>query len=128
MDVLTEEGVFLGRSLAYQYDEGRLLNVVTRTAKGLFFDITDRRLSDEFTIRARFHPNLDLLPNRARALLIDAPWIAIGQGVFSFKVRLFHDNPNGVVFLFAFYDSWPVLCMSYPKERLQQDSPQVDVR
>lgn len=121
VDIVSENGVFLGRSLAYDYSENRLINVITRTAKGLFFDITGRRLSDEFTVRVRFHPNLDLLPDRAKAFLTEVPWTTIGSGVFSFKVRLFQDNPNGVVFLFAFYDSWPVLCMSYPRERLSSE-------
>ncbi len=115
VDVVTKGGIFLGRSMALDYDLSRINNVLERTVKGLFYWYKRYRLSDDFMVKISIHPDLELIPNYVLELLESITWKDIGEGIFTFKFVFFEDEPNGSLWLLSFYESWPIICLTAPK-------------
>lgn len=121
--VLNESG-FFEPSLAYELDEQRIANVVTKTVQGLLWFKTGMRLPKGYGVAVFPSYNIGSLapPERAILLHLDSrePEI-IGKGIFEYRWDF--RRPDGTcdsVWLLRFYENISFLCFVMAKEEIRE--------
>lgn len=118
-EIVTPEGGYIGDAAAYDVDMPRLLSVVERIVRGLFFHHTDGRLPDECTVTVyplEFFQKPDRATFERLASLItwaaSAPRHVTARNVLEYKFRQTPEDPAGTVWMMKFYETVPFLAIT----------------
>lgn len=121
--VVNENG-FFEPSLAYELDEQRIANVVTKTVQGLLWHNTGLRLPKSYGVAVFPSYNIDSLAPPERAILLHLlsyePEI-IGKGIFDYRWDF--RRPDGTcdsVWWLRFYENISFLCFVMAKEEIRE--------
>lgn len=104
-------GLYLGRRMGYDVDDDRLIRVLTRIVKGLFFHEKGYRLPDTHEavaeLEPRREPGADGLTDEMKVLaaLRAQPVRMLGNGVFSYRFLFTQDDPDCSVWQMTFYEA-----------------------
>lgn len=115
VDVYTEGGQYLGEDTAFKYDPMRINAVIRRIVRGLYFIHSNNRLSEDFIIRVKVRPKLDLLSDELKGLISDSPIIVRGENTFTYKYLFASDEKDSAIFYLTFYEAWAFLCFVVKK-------------
>lgn len=120
--VVTPSGLFIGYQPTYDVDRHRLLRVVARTAKGLFFKHRKRALPLNYDSTAidkeeypRLDPNVQSTMRAVLQLMEDQNPRVFGQGVFKYWRHFLEEDENVSVWLMVFYQRVPFFAMTGPR-------------
>jgi hypothetical protein len=108
--VRTPGGLYLGHVPTFEMSYDRLHRVTNRITTGLYFTVTgfwDHARAEALTI---FEPQT--VSSGAPAWierLLTLPETAIGDGVFSYRVKFWHDVPFASAWLMLFYDTVAII-------------------
>jgi hypothetical protein len=122
-DVVTPNGIFVGKQWAIQTDMNRLRRVVTRIMKGLFYKVKQHRIPDGFDVLVCDEDSFQKWPsdevqklheNFIKPVLARKERVMIGQDVFSFKYGCDINNPDITCWIFTFYQRASFLGLTQP--------------
>jgi hypothetical protein len=120
-ELFTPGGLYLGRHGTYSVDLNRVAKVIARIVKGLFFHTFQRRLPDTYEaigfeesgLAQRGELNAESL--RILNALSDVDFVVMGDGVFTYRVKVAVDGPNVTVWQIVFYKKASFFGMTAPK-------------
>lgn len=122
--VHTPRGIFLGVFPAYDVDRNRVLRVVERTGRGIFFNQMGRGLADGYTAIAVDELKMIEADTTVRELvqrhctqISQAPPFEIAGGLFRYWFHILEEDPNVSTTLMLFYHRVPFLCITGPDIR-----------
>lgn len=119
VEVYSPGGIYLGTQPALRVDRQRILGVIERIARGLYFAVNQIAVPEEYGIKCYWDQYSFPKPIREVASQIGVQWpgpFYIGEGVFSFTYlqQPFERGPQGL-WLMSFYERF---CMgAYVRER-----------
>lgn len=119
-EIITPAGLYLGTAGSYTVDMPRLISVVERVTRGLFFHHTKSRLSEHSIVKVypveSFRNNVDLSSFQRLAEMImwasSAPSHVTAGKVLSYKFRQTEQDPTASVWMMMFYDAVPFLVVT----------------
>jgi hypothetical protein len=121
VDLVASSGLFVRRGHALNVDYERLLNVVERTTKGLYYHLRGKRLPDNYGVRVYDvsmieRQEFERLYDRLAPVLRDSRPISLGKRVFDCWHYFASEDPNVSVWLLVFYGKVEFLAFTGPKE------------
>jgi hypothetical protein len=120
--LVTTSGLFVRRGHALNVDYERVLNVVERTTKGLFYHLRGKRLPDNYNVRAYDvsmieRQEFERLYDRLAPVLRASRPISLGKRVFDCWYYFADEDPSVSVWLLVFYSKVEFLVFTTPKEQ-----------
>jgi hypothetical protein len=124
MDIRTQSGLWLGRRIVYDVDLQRLLGVVARCVRGLFFHHTHRMLSldaevrilSDDTLRSQPRDFVDQFIETIVLPLTHSSFRTIGSRVFSYTVQTFAEDPNTSAWALIFFERYSFVALTASPE------------
>jgi hypothetical protein len=122
-DVVTPNGIFIGKQWAIQTDMNRLRRVVIRIMKGLFYKVKQHRIPDGYDALVCDEDSFQKWPadvvqhyteNLIKPILAKKERVMIGNDVFSFKYGYDVNNPDNTCWIFTFYQRASFLGLTLP--------------
>lgn len=118
----TPSGLILPPKYIYGIDIPRLVKVVRRVTKGLFYTYEGFRLPSDFTVtvtvpwamRVLTAEELEYLKESLFDPFSNSPGIIVGNNDFLFKSIFFKDQPNVSGWLYLFYEKITFIAMTGP--------------
>ena len=119
-EIITPAGLYLGTAGSYKVDMPRLISVVERVTRGLFFHHTKSRLPERSIVKVypveSFRNNLDVTSFQRIAEMVmwasSAPHHETAGKVLSYKFRQTDQDPAASVWMMMFYDAVPFLVVT----------------
>ena len=107
VDVISQGGIYLGRSPAIKITANRISRVAVRIAVGLFYIIHDYSIPKGYEVKCGFNfkDAAFSFPDEFIAQYKEF-WkqpVTIGENVFSYSYALCVDDPNRMLFIYWFY-------------------------
>jgi len=117
VELLTPAGIYCGDTFGYKIDRNRILRVVIRIIRGLFFHEFKKRLSIE--PKARFAEGIEQEAlERFAVLFRESQGADIGdQQTFHYRFRVHPDEPETTVWALSFYNSTTFLAVTRPQDK-----------
>jgi hypothetical protein len=122
-DVVTLNGIFIGKQWAIQTDMNRLRRVVKRIMRGLFYKLKHHRVPDDYDVlvcdedsfqKWPPHQAQHLYENFIKPVLAQKERVMIGNDVFSFKYGYGSNNPDTTCWILTFYQRASFLGLTLP--------------
>ncbi len=106
VDVNSPGGIYLGKKPAMEVDVKRLNRIIDRIARGLFFIIHEYPVPINHEITCRFKDSYLGMPEKFiyKWKGLWEPPVTFGNNIFSYSYILCEDDPNGMLFVYWFYD------------------------
>lgn len=123
----TQTGLYIGRTLAYDVDMNRICRVVERTVRGLYFAESCNPLGISNEVRISTYEEIpsNKLGELNQTILISLAAVdseIIGDNVFSYCFHIANENPIYSVWGMSFYAKVLFLCLTGP-HRVPSQSP-----
>lgn len=118
VEIRTFGGIVLGPGVAYEVDNKRVLRVVRRTVRGLYYWDTKGYVPGHHRIEAWIEPAAaeSITPDVQR-LLSGSRAIDVEPGVFWYSWTRTSDNPDVLLWLLVFFDEIPIPAIVSPPDR-----------
>ena len=106
VDGYSTGGIYTGKKPAMEVDLKRFNRIIRRIACGLFFFIHEYPVPINHEITCKFEDSYLSMPKK----FLDKwkglwePPVTIGNNIFSYSYILCEDDPNGMLFVYWFYD------------------------
>jgi hypothetical protein len=115
----TEMGLYAGETFKLKMDVKRLIRVIERTGKGLFYHYKEHPLSKDYAIKCYCLNMMNEAQRKPFETLILPPLLTtpvheIGNGTFKYRFGFSKDDPCGGAFLLNFYEWVDFLAVVYP--------------
>ena len=103
MEVRSEDGIYLGRGPAFNFDRSRMQTVIDKIIRGLFFKHANRRLADDYTVEDfNYQPRIEKPLQEA---IMQLPLLNIGDSsVFSYRYHLASETTSESFWFLMFYN------------------------
>jgi hypothetical protein len=118
-NIVTPNGILLGRRSVYSPDLERLSRVATRTLRGLFYLTSGHRLPDDYIVRATVITDADMQDVNFRQTLgaaVGNPSTKIGANVLEYWVHFLPESPDWSAWLFRYYEADSFAGLTLAKE------------